>query len=142
MNIEPVLAGELQAIRALVLGWPEQPVAGDNDPGTVHVAELDQSAGVVAAVSYVVHPCPARPDDIAVYLWGMAVLPQYQRRGLGTALIQHVLAEARLIEAAVVWADARESTVPFYESLGAVVEGPRVHDDITKLWDRMIIFDL
>jgi GNAT superfamily N-acetyltransferase len=72
----------------------------------------------------------------------MAVLPQYQRRGLGTALIAHVVAEARLSMATVVWADARESAVAFYERLGAVAEGPRVHDDITKLWDRTIIFDL
>jgi GNAT superfamily N-acetyltransferase len=142
MSIEPVLVGDVQAIRALILGWPKQPVAGDDDPGTVHIAERDQSGGIVAAVSFVVHPCPERPRDIAVYLWGMAVLPQYQGRGLGTALIAHVVAEARLSKATVVWADARESAVAFYERLGAVAEGPRVRDDITKLWDRTIIFDL
>jgi GNAT superfamily N-acetyltransferase len=89
-----------------------------------------------------VHPCPDRPGVIAVYLWAMSVAPELQRRGVGRRLLHEVVTWARAAGAEVVWADARESAVGFYERCGAMAVGDPYSDDVTGLPDRRVLFEL
>jgi GNAT superfamily N-acetyltransferase len=117
-------------------------VPGDEDASVVHLAEVDASGQVTAAVSFMVHPCPDRPGVIAVYVWAMAVAPELQGLGTGRRLLDEVVIWAREADAEVVWADARESAVGFYERCGATPVGDSYPDDVTGLPDRRVLFEL
>lgn len=115
---------------------------GDEDASAVHLAEVDASGQVTAVVSFMAHPCPDSPGVIAVYLWAMAVAPELQGHGTGRGLLDEVMTLARAAGAELVWADARESAVGFYERCGGIVVGDSYADDITGLPDRRVLFEL
>ena len=53
----------------------------------------------------------------------MAVLDSYRKRGIGAALVKHVEAVAITDETELIWFNAREVAVPFYENLGYKIIG-------------------
>jgi GNAT superfamily N-acetyltransferase len=138
----PVSWLEVADLRMSVLGWATGPVPGDEDPETIHLALHDASGRVQAAVSFTPHECPDRPGSPAVYLWAMVVAHEHQRQGTGRRMLQEVLSRARTGAARVVWADARESAVAFYERCGATAPGESYLDEVTGLPDRRVVFDL
>ena len=130
-------------LTSCVLGWSTPgPVPGDEDSTVTHLAEVDDDGGLVGVVSFLPHPCPNRPGSPAIYLYGMAVRPRYQRRGIGTKVMREVIARSLRSRVAVVWADAREDAVPFYAGLGAEVVGEPYPDSVSGHTDRRVIFDL
>jgi GNAT superfamily N-acetyltransferase len=130
---------DAEALRISVLGWAAGAVPGDDDPAAIHLAQRDDSGAVIAVVSFMLHPCPERPQVRSVYFWGMGVLPEWQRRGIGSQLLAEVVSEARSQGAGLVWADARETAVPFYERAGALASGTLYEDEVTRLRDRRVI---
>lgn len=52
-----------------------------------------------------------------------ATAPAWQGRGVGTALLRHVIAAAAQAGARRIWCDAREAALPFYERFGLRAEG-------------------
>jgi GNAT superfamily N-acetyltransferase len=133
---------QTQPLRSSVPGWPSGPVPGDEDAAAVHLAERNPAGEVTAVVSFMPHLCPDRPNQPAVYLWGMAVAPDLQRQGAGRRLVEEVLVRARAAGAQLVWADARESAVGFYERCGWRMIGEPVIDDVTGLMDRRVIVEV
>jgi GNAT superfamily N-acetyltransferase len=133
---------QAEVLRSTVLDWEPGPASGDEDASAVHLAEVDASGRVTAVVSFLVHPCPDRPGVNAVYLWAMAVAPKLQGLGSGRRLLDEVIKRAQVADAGLVWADARESAVGFYERCGAIVVGDSYADDVTGLLDRRILFEL
>lgn len=98
-------------------GYPE-----DDLPGTVHLGVLD--AGVVVATStWMPRENPCRPGIPALQLRGMAVADSLQRSGIGSLIVTAGLEHARSCGARVVWANARDTAIGFYERLGFVVRG-------------------
>ena len=55
-----------------------------------------------------------------VYIQDILVLPEYQRRGIGTALVQAVLERFRDVTQIMLTTDNTPKTIAFYESLGFV----------------------
>ncbi len=109
-------------LRARVLrpGAPpeENHFAGDDDADTIHLgAFVEDESGVSRCVGIA-----SLFRDNGVRLRGMAVDFEWQRRGVGIALIRHA---QRLIEQAEgeMWCNARLIAVPFYEKLGWKIEG-------------------
>jgi ribosomal protein S18 acetylase RimI-like enzyme len=49
---------------------------------------------------------------------GMAVLPEFQRKGLGKELVTHCEAYLKHLKATLIWFNARENAVLFYKKLG------------------------
>jgi len=49
---------------------------------------------------------------------GMAVLPEFQRNGLGKELVIHCEAYLKNLKATLIWFNARENAVLFYKKLG------------------------
>jgi len=82
------------------------------------------------------------PTDPAIYFWGMAVRPDRQLRGAGSVLLADVLNKGLSGGVHFVWADARESALPFYQRLGGQAVGAAYEDTITGLLDRRVLFDL
>jgi GNAT superfamily N-acetyltransferase len=92
---------------------------GDDDPVTIHVGAFAGARNVGCATGNL-NQWQGRP---AWQLRGMAVVPDYQRRGVG----QRVLAEMeRLIRETSnirqLWCNAREIALEFYKSQGWRIE--------------------
>jgi GNAT superfamily N-acetyltransferase len=117
-------------------------VPGDEDAAAVHLAERNPAGHVTAVVSFMPHPCPDRPGVPAIYLWGMAVAPDLQGQGAGRRLVEEVLAQAGTAGARLVWADARETAVGFYERCGWRAIGEPQIDDVTGLMDRRVVVEV
>ena len=53
-----------------------------------------------------------------VYIQDIIVLPEYQRKGIGTALIKHILEMYQDVYQKTLFTDNTEKTIQFYKSIG------------------------
>ena len=127
MLIRPISSEQTYALRHAVL-WPDKPidfVKVDNDHEGYHFG---------AFLPITEQPEPAVGDDpvavISLFVTGpvarfrkFATHPDWQGRGIGTALLQHTIAEARQRGATRIWCDARLTAVAFYQRFGMAAEG-------------------
>lgn len=95
---------------------------GDDLPTTTHLGLYIDNvlAGIVSIFKYTSDKFPSHNQ---FQLRGMAVLPQYQKQGLGEKLVE--AAEKLIFEQGgeFIWFNARESAVGFYKKLGYSVKG-------------------
>lgn len=116
-DIRPVSAPETYALRHAVL-WPDKPLA------YVHIPEDNQglhfgafrTGELVGVVSLFVIGEEARFRKFATR-------PDQQGRGVGTALLMHVISEATRLGARRLWCDARTESTGFYHRFGFQEEG-------------------
>lgn len=71
------------------------------------------------------HPNGSDSNDWRVR--GMAVDPDQQGNGLGAVVLDHLLAHASAVGASVVWCNARQAAVGFYERHGFVRRSDLFH---------------
>ena len=93
----------------------------DDSPGTLHLGALTDDGTVVGCATWFPEPWEGRP---AWRLRGMATDPSVRGTGVGSALLQRGLAEARAAGVEVAWCNARTVALAFYrrhgfESVGA-----------------------
>lgn len=113
-SIEPA---DTYSLRHAVL-WPDKPLAYvqlPDDAAGQHFGAFVEGA-LVAVISLFVGP-----DGVARFR-KFATEPAWQGRGLGTALLRHVLAVARAQGARTLWCDARQNTLLFYQRFGLAAE--------------------
>lgn len=128
ITIKQITSRETFPVRQPVLR-PGKPVEacvfdGDNNVSTVHFGLYDNNelAGV-ASVFNAIHP--ALDELSQLQLRGMAVLQQHQKKGFGEMLITTAENYARSQNADILWFNAREAAVKFYERNGYKIEnGP------------------
>lgn len=117
--IRPIAAAQTYALRRQVL-WPDQPPAYvqlPEDEAGQHFGTF--CAGELVAVISLFRDSPAGEARFRKF----ATHPAWQGRGLGTALLRHVLAVASAQGAHAIWCDARQSAVSFYQRFGFAPEG-------------------
>lgn len=91
----------------------------DDSPGAWHLGAVDENDRVVAIASLYVVPCDLRSEvQPAVQLQNMAVEPALQRLGIGSAVMSEILRRLRATDAVLLWANARDSALPFYQRFG------------------------
>ncbi len=78
---------------------------------------------VVGVVSLVPQPPPWPEPRRSVRLRGMAVDPERRGEGIGRRLVEAAVARLRADHAEVLWANARDTAVGFYERMGWRVVG-------------------
>lgn len=90
---------------------------GDNLPSTFHLGyyEMEQLAGVVTLLE---RKHAEIISEKAFQLRGMAVLASHQKKGIGQALVLKAEAMIQQRDGTLIWMNAREIAVPFYEKLG------------------------
>lgn len=120
MRIEPVAAAEVFAVRRAVL-WPGKP------PEFSQIAE-DHAGWHFGAFEGGRLVCVASLFFAGneVRLRKFATLPEFQRQGIGSAMLQRCLDEARMAGCHHFWCDARVDAVPFYRRFGLAEEAPAV----------------
>jgi len=57
-----------------------------------------------------------------VFIQDLLIYPEYQRKGIGSALLQHILKEYESVYQKHLLTDNTEKTVCFYKSLGFVMD--------------------
>lgn len=116
--IQPIGPAQTHALRHAVL-WPDKPLAyvqlPDDDAGQHFGAFM--AGALVAVISLFVGA-----DGVARFR-KFATDPAWQGRGVGTALLRHVIAQAQAQGASQLWCDARQNTLPFYQRFGLAPEG-------------------
>lgn len=57
-----------------------------------------------------------------VYIQDIIVLPEYQRKGIGTRLLEKILFEYKNVYQKVFMTDNTEKTIQFYKSVGFIMD--------------------
>lgn len=119
MIIRTITAEQTLRLRQTVL-WPDHPLSAsrvDGDDSALHFGGF--------AADHLICTASLFPDGDQIRLRKFATHPDHQGKGHGTAMVQHLLAEARAQGAQQFWFDARESALPFYARLGFAASGDR-----------------
>jgi enamine deaminase RidA (YjgF/YER057c/UK114 family)/GNAT superfamily N-acetyltransferase len=117
----PISALETHGLRRSVL-HPDQKGAelaypSDEVAVALHVGAI--SSGTIVGIGSV-WPSPL-PQSIYWDAWrivGMAVDPNYQKRGIGSKILNHLLAHAAAQNSDLAWCNSREEAVPLYATAG------------------------
>lgn len=125
-NIKKITAETTFSVRNPVLR-PNLPVEtcnfeGDNLPTTLHFGYYERGL-LIGVVSVFAKENTTWSTEKQIQIRGMAVLEQFQRKGIGEQLIQRVIELAAEIKTEVIWFNARKIAVPFYEKLGFQIHG-------------------
>ncbi len=116
-SIRPVSPEQTYPLRHRVL-WPDKPpeyVKVENDTEGYHFGGFRQDE-LVAVISLFVANEVANPGGARFRKF--AVHPDYQHQGIGTLLLNHVVAEAKRLGAFSLWCDARLDAADFYRRFG------------------------
>lgn len=101
-----------------VVAFPE-----DHRAGAFHLGVRDDAGAVVGVASFSPSPTAVAPGREAWQLRGMAVRPDRQGSGAGRLLLEAAFARLRDLRAELLWANARDTAIPFYERCGMRVVG-------------------
>jgi GNAT superfamily N-acetyltransferase len=145
-HVVEVTAADTHDLRRRVLraGSPTAEVrfAGDDAPGAFHLGVRAGSGELLAVGSFLPVSTPVRPGASAVQLRGMAVEPDAAGTGLGAVVFAAAVERVRATGAEVLWANARDTAVGFYERMGMHVEGDGFVPAETGLPHHLVVLDL
>ncbi|MGN6204324.1 GNAT family N-acetyltransferase [Humibacter sp.] len=121
-NVIEVEVAETYALRREMLRRDridlELHLPDDDVPGAFHLAATDASGAVVCVVSVMPSSPRFAAPGPAWRLRQMAVSPELQGSGVGTALFDGVLDRVRGRGAATLWAESRDTSLGFYVGRG------------------------
>ena len=121
MRITEITAEQTLPIRHQVL-WPNESVefcrVADDVDG-LHFGVYQQQTLVCVASVFI--------SGEQARLRKFATLPDYQGKGIGSAVIEHILAQLKAKGVSDFWCDARESAGGFYHRFGMAPEGERFY---------------
>ena len=125
-SIKQITSRETFPVRHPVLR-PGKPIAscifqGDDDEATVHLGVFNDDR-VVGVLSIFEARGPLFDGERQFQLRGMAVLPEYQKKGLGELLMQAAEDNIAAKGGQVIWFNAREVAVGFYQRTGYAITG-------------------
>ncbi|HVT78649.1 MAG TPA: GNAT family N-acetyltransferase [Acidimicrobiales bacterium] len=123
------------------VGTPNVHYPQDDDVRSFHLGVFAEQV-LVAVASFTPAPTPHRPGADAWQLRGMAVADAQQRRGVGAALIADAKTRVAAAGATVLWCNARDTALGFYERLGFTVYGDGFATADTGLPHHVMVCDL
>ncbi len=126
MEIKKISSVETYPVRHEVLrkGKPIETCIfkGDDDEQTIHLGLFldDQLVGIISVFK---EQNNLFSETNQFQIRGMAVLEEFQGKGLGTKLVKEAEKHCINLNANVIWFNARENAVPFYEKLDYKIIG-------------------
>ena len=97
----------------------------DDLPGARYVGATTVDGQVIGTASLYPARFPALPElSPAIRLRFMAVEPELQRHGVGSALMDSIVRDLQTRSVRVLWATARDAAIPFYRRFGFIVGDP------------------
>jgi L-Ala-D/L-Glu epimerase len=122
IHVRRITAADTAEIRWAVLrpGFPRETAifAGDEDQQTIHLGVFlgERLAGVASL--YEVEPPAEIPPGRSRQLRGMATMPDVRGMGCGQELLKACEAQAKEAGCELLWCNARQTAVGFYERAG------------------------
>lgn len=95
---------------------------GDKNEDTLHFG-LFEKGKLLGVASFFTQKNIFFQQEKQLQLRGMAILNQYQNKGLGKILLQSCESYLQENKVELIWFNARESAIGFYRSLGYNLEG-------------------
>lgn len=127
MLVADIEAAQTHDLRRRVLrGGRDEHLVFPEDalPGAFHLgARPGPGKPLVAVASFAPEATPHRPARQAARLRGMVTEPDLQGQGYGRRLLAEAVTRLRADGFDVLWANARDSAVGFYDRLGFEVVG-------------------
>jgi GNAT superfamily N-acetyltransferase len=144
MRVVELTCAQTHPLRRLVLrdDDPARSVVfdGDDEPGTFHLGVVDDSSGeIVATSTWLQRPTEHAPGSPAVQLRGMATSPARQGSGVGGLLFDAAVELCSDRGYVVLWANARDSALAFYERQGCTAVGDGFVDATTGLPHHVVV---
>ena len=134
---------EVRPLRLEVLraGMANQSVEfdGDNEATTVHLGAFDQNENNIGVSSWMQRPFQPEPDMKAVQLRGMATAVHLQSQGIGGLLLDAGLKHAQANGFDVIWANARDAALNFYNRHGYITVGEGFIETVTQLPHHKVV---
>ncbi|WP_116789617.1 GNAT family N-acetyltransferase [Flavobacterium psychrotrophum] len=125
-TLKQITSQDTFAVRQPVLR-PEKPVEscvfdGDDLPTTIHFGIFEGStlAGIISVFKA---DHDFFTENTQYQIRGMAVLDNFQKRGLGDKLVRHAEKHISSLKGERIWFNAREAAVGFYERMGYAIIG-------------------
>ncbi len=141
IEIKKITAFETIIVRHPVLR-PGRPIEschfdGDDMPTTSHFGLFleNQLAGVISAFKA---QNKLFSEENQYQIRGMAVLSEFQKKGFGEALLEYCENEIRLKSGNLIWFNARETAIGFYEKSGYEILGDQF--EIPNVGPHYILF--
>jgi len=109
---------------------------GDFYKTTKHLGAFNKNL-LVGIVTIMHNEHPKLPKN-AIQLRGMAVLKEYQKKGIGKLLIKKV--EKNHAFKSIIWCHARDYATGFYKSLGFTIFGEKFY--IKNVCDHFVMYKI
>ena len=143
IHIRPMTSLEVRPLRLEVLraGMVNQTVHfdGDDDPTTIHLGAFDQDQNNVGVSTWMQRPFPLAEELKALQLRGMATAVNVQGQGIGALLLVAGQTYGREIGAHLIWANARDAALNFYNRHGYSTVGEGFIETVTQLPHHKVV---
>ncbi|MBL7963978.1 MAG: GNAT family N-acetyltransferase [Flavobacteriales bacterium] len=126
MRVQFIRARDTWQLRQQVLR-PHQTVEemdypNDRNPDSFHLGALDMNT-LVGIASFYKEKHEGMNGWIQWRLRGMAVDPHFQGKGVGRMLLKFAMDELKVKQVDVLWCNARENAMGFYQAHGFLIHG-------------------
>ena len=143
IHVRPMTSLEVRPLRLEVLraGMVNQTVHfdGDDDPTTIHLGAFDQDQNNVGVSTWMQRPFPLAEEHKALQLRGMATAVNVQGQGIGALLLVAGQSHGREIRAHLIWANARDAALNFYNRHGYSTVGEGFIETVTQLPHHKVV---
>lgn len=143
IHIRPMTSLEVRPLRLEVLraGMVNQTVHfdGDDDPTTIHLGAFDQDQNNVGVSTWMQRPFPLAEEHKALQLRGMATAVNVQGKGIGALLLVAGQSHGREVGAHLIWANARDAALNFYNRHGYSTVGEGFIETVTQLPHHKVV---
>ena len=112
---------------------------GDDDPTTIHLGAFDQDQNNVGVSTWMQRPFPLAEEHKALQLRGMATAVNVQGQGIGARLLFAGQSHGREIGAHLIWANARDAALNFYNHHGYSTVGEGFIETVTQLPHHKVV---
>ena len=112
---------------------------GDNEATTVHLGAFDETGVNIGVSSWMQRPFLPEPDLKAVQLRGMATVAHLQGQGIGGLLLAAGLKHAQENGFALIWANARDAALNFYNRHSFTTVGEGFIEPVTQLPHHKVV---
>lgn len=134
---------EVRPLRREVLraGMENQTVNfdGDDEITTVHFGAFDESGTNIGVSTWMHRQFQPEPDSQALQLRGMATAVHLQSHGIGGLLLDAGLNHAQENGFQLIWANARDTALNFYNRHGYVTFGEGFIEAVTQLPHHKVV---
>ena len=128
----------LEVLRAVMLNQTVH-FDGDDDPTTIHLGAFDQDQNNVGVSTWMQRPFPLAEEHKALQLRGMATAVNVQGKGIGALLLVAGQSHGRESGAHLIWANARDAALNFYNRHGYSTVGEGFIETVTQLPHHKVV---